>query len=242
MMRTNRLLILSSAVFVLSGCVSAPPVYFRQPTVSSSSTSTAIIGTGDTVGANEAMPVNTDSLEAGTSTGGIVVPVSLTSKPSILFGSGTALPTLTEYFDYDCDYCREFALTQQPWIEHEFVATKQINVERVFAPQTTLGIQLAQAAICAGLQGDAETMDHALMTRQPQNLTEILATAKKLKLKITPFTNCMRRTDLLPAKTLDADGKEIKRVPTFALGSVQWQGILAEEGLRAKIEELLKNK
>jgi protein-disulfide isomerase len=235
--RTNRLIIVSGTLVLLAACSMETPVSVRQPTETGSVTSTAAPGTGDTVGANEAMPKNTDSLEAGAGTGA-PIPVSLSERFTLLSGSGMSIPTLTEYFDYDCDYCREFALRQQPWIDREFIATKRMNMERVFAPQTPLGFRLAQGEICAGLEGKVGEMDQALIALQPKNDAEILATAKKLGLKTQSFTSCMQRNDLLPKK----DDGGIKRVPTFALGSEQWQGILPEEEMRAKIEELLKKK
>ncbi len=234
-MQINRAIIVLSVMLLLGACAMTPSVSFRPSTASGSITGTNP-GTGDTIGANEVMPKNTDSLEAGTTQSGTIIPVSLTEKVSILFGSGTAVPTLTEYFDYDCDYCREFALTQEPWIEREFVGTKRMNVERVFAPQTALGSRLAEAVICAGLQGKVSEMDQALISRQPENDTAVFAIAKKIRLQTKPFATCMQRTDLLPKN----DQREIKRVPTFRLGTAQWEGILTEEELRAKIEEMLK--
>lgn len=235
-MQINRAIIVLSAAVLMSACDMTPSVSFRQPTASGSIASNTSPGTGDTIGANEAMPKNTDSLEAGASQRGTTIPVSLTNQASILFGSGTAIPTLTEYFDYDCDYCREFALTQEPWIRQEFVGAKRMNIERILLPQTLLGSRLAEAVICAGLQGKVAEMDEELISRYPQNDVMILAMAKNIGLKTKPFATCMQRTNLLPKN----DQNEIRRVPAFRLGAATWEGILTEEELRAKIEELLK--
>ncbi|MDD5055170.1 MAG: thioredoxin domain-containing protein [Candidatus Peribacteraceae bacterium] len=240
-MRTNRLMIVSGAILILSGCVPAPAVNFRQPTETGSTISAAVPGTGDVIGTNEAMPQNTDSLETATATGA-AIPITLTDAFSILYGDAPTAPTFIEYFDYDCEYCREHALVERPWIDREFVATKRMNVERIFAPQTPLGFRLAQAAICAGLDGETTEMDRALIIGQPANETEIHAVAKTIGLKTKAFQLCMQRKDLLPEKRILADGSEIRRVPTFRIGSTQWQGILPDEELMAKIEELLGRK
>lgn len=239
MIRLNVFVIVSSSLLILGGCTAAPDVNFRQPTETGSTISDSVPGTGDVIGTNEAMPRNTDSLETGT---GITIPTTLTTDFSLLYGDTSVTPTLLEYFDYDCEYCREHALTQRPWINREFVATKKMKVERIFAPQTALGLRLAQAVICANAESKTVEMDMALISGQPANETEILAVAKKIGLKTKPFVLCMQRSDLLPDSRILPDGTEIKRVPAFRMGETQWEGILTEEEMRAKIEELLKDK
>lgn len=213
---------------VLVSC--APQV--QAPTQILTESGTASTGT---VSVNDRTPETTDSLEVPTTgSGQTVIKPTVTEGGTILFGETS--PRLTEYFDYDCTYCRRFALADRSWINTEYAATGRISVEIIFAPQTPLGTRLAQAAVCAAEQGKYSEMDALLLAGTPADDKGITDAAKKLKLKTDEFSACMKRTDVIHEAT---DVPE-ERVPSFRLGETTWVGILSREELQQALNEGLR--
>ncbi|MGH7526436.1 MAG: DsbA family protein [Gemmatimonadales bacterium] len=81
------------------------------------------------------------------------VPNSLAARSK---GSPTAPVTVYEMSDFQCPYCREFALETFPALERHFVATGKVRWVFVNFPLTSLhpnAVGAAEVALCAGKQG-----------------------------------------------------------------------------------------
>ncbi len=226
-MRIQRLLIVSAAL-LLAGCniyAPSPPAEHLDPAPTDA--------TG-TVSVNDQMPKTTDSLEvAASSAPAMSVSGSLTTNFTILFGNPDAKVRLTEYFDYDCRYCREFALHDQLWIEENYIATGKLALERVFVPMTQVGARMDQAALCAAEQKKFDLMDESLLLKPLTTNKAILDAAKAMKLEMKSFTACMQRKDMVK------DSEKVTRVPAFKIGDSEWVGIESREELEAKILKIL---
>ncbi|MBA3259890.1 MAG: DsbA family protein [Gemmatimonadales bacterium] len=71
-------------------------------------------------------------------------------------GSAKAPITVYEMSDFQCPYCRRFALETFPAIEREYIATGKVRWVFVNFPLTSIhsnAVPAAQAALCAGQQG-----------------------------------------------------------------------------------------
>ena len=187
---------------------------------------------------NERMPTGTDSLEAAAATGSHV-PGFLTQHDLIVFGTEHAGPMLTEYFDYDCNYCRENEILNRPWLDRDFVSTGKLGIARIFAPQTAWGRRLAQSALCAADQNKFDAMDTLLIKQTPSNEVALQTMVKKAGVEKKSFDTCMKNVNRVPASVTLADGTKVDRVPMFTLGNHSWLGVLESGELRKMIEEAL---
>lgn len=187
---------------------------------------------------NERMPTGTDSLEASASTGSRVQGF-VTEHDAIVFGSEHSGPMLTEYFDYDCDYCRENEILNRPWLDREFVSTGKLGIVRIFAPQTPWGRRLAASALCAADQNKFDAMDSLLIKQTPSNEVALQTMVKKAGLEKKSFDLCMKNVNRVPESLTLQDGTRVDRVPMFSLGDKSWLGVLESDELRRVIEKAL---
>ncbi|MBA3344540.1 MAG: thioredoxin domain-containing protein [Gemmatimonadales bacterium] len=71
-------------------------------------------------------------------------------------GTATAPVTVYEMSDFQCPYCRNFALQTFPALEREFIATGKVRWVFVNFPLTSIhanAVPAAEVALCAGKQG-----------------------------------------------------------------------------------------
>jgi protein-disulfide isomerase len=71
-------------------------------------------------------------------------------------GSASAPVTVYEMSDFQCPYCRRFALETFPALEREYIATGKVRWVFVNFPLTSIhsnAVPAAQVAACAGRQG-----------------------------------------------------------------------------------------
>jgi len=79
--------------------------------------------------------------------------------------------TVYEMSDFQCPYCRQFALETMPVLEREYVATGKIRFIYINLPLTNLhkhAVAAAVVAICAAEQGRFWPVHDRLFERQPQ--------------------------------------------------------------------------
>ncbi len=221
-----------------------------QPQTSSSSSAPATVQTGtDVVGTNEATPTGVDSLEVPTTaTGGSMTGRLTVGGTTILYGNAPSTsaefnspPVMLEFFDYNCEYCRQQAREQWDWLSDRYLATRRMNIERIYVPLTDAGKMMDQAALCAAAQGKYDEMDAYLMAYVPQTQAPILAQLKTMGINQKTFTACMQRKDLITDQNgVLADGTVIDRIPAFRIGGTSWIGILSLEELQKTIDGALK--
>src|SRR2546426_8486522 len=84
-------------------------------------------------------------------------------------GRPDAPVTVYEMSDFQCPYCRAFALTTMPLLEREYVQTGKVRLVYINLPLTTLHANAARAAelaVCAARQGKFWPMHDLLFQRQ----------------------------------------------------------------------------
>jgi protein-disulfide isomerase len=84
-------------------------------------------------------------------------------------GAGTAPVTVYEMSDFQCPYCRRFALETFPAIEREYIASGKVRWVFVNFPLTSIhpnAVPAAQVALCAGRQGAFWAVHHLLFQHQ----------------------------------------------------------------------------
>lgn len=88
-----------------------------------------------------------------------------------VLGSPDAPAELVVFSDFECPYCRNFALAATPAIVAEFVDTGRLRMRFVFFPLAAVhknSVAAAKAAHCAGLAGRFWAFHDYLFVRQPE--------------------------------------------------------------------------
>lgn len=125
------------------------------------------------------------------------IPTEIAQDGHLLGNPGAAV-TLFEYTDFQCPYCREFAMSVLPSIEEEFVSTGKVRVQaRLFSFLGEESLFAAQAAECANDQGRFWDYYNTLYANQrgenkgaflPENLKRF---AEALELDTAAFDSCL---------------------------------------------------
>ncbi len=95
----------------------------------------------------------TTALAAASPAAAQTAPNSLAARSK---GSPTAPVTVYEMSDFQCPYCRKFALETFPALERQYVASGKVRWVFVNFPLTSLhpnAVGAAEVAVCAGQQG-----------------------------------------------------------------------------------------
>jgi len=88
-----------------------------------------------------------------------------------VLGSPEAPAELVVFSDFECPYCRNFALAAVPAVVAEFVHTGQLRLRYVFFPLAAVyrnSVAAAKAAHCAGQAGRFWDFHDYLFVRQPE--------------------------------------------------------------------------
>ncbi len=86
-------------------------------------------------------------------------------------GSQSAPVDMVVYSDFECPYCRNFALAALPGLFAEFVETGRLRVHFVYFPLAGIhpnAVATAKAAHCAGIAGRFWPYHDYLFVRQPE--------------------------------------------------------------------------
>jgi len=92
--------------------------------------------------------------------------VSLSART---MGTATAPVTMYEMSDFQCPYCRDFALKTMPVLEREYVATGKIRFIYITFPLSRIHAHAkvaAEVALCAAVQGHFWPVHDKLFERQ----------------------------------------------------------------------------
>lgn len=90
---------------------------------------------------------------------GLALPLAAQSAPSLAArtrGAATAPITVYEMSDFQCPYCRRFALNTFPELEREYIATGKVRWVFINFPLTMIhpnAAAAAEVALCAGNNG-----------------------------------------------------------------------------------------
>ena len=144
--------------------------------------------------------------------------------PSAIKGTEDAKVVLLAYSDFQCPYCRSFAMNTMPQLEKKYVAPGHLAIVFKHLPIESIhpvAFGAAQAAECAREQGHFWQMHDALFEAQQElRSTNWDSLAKSIGLNVATFQQCVAdrssavvRADLTLARSLEVTG-----TPTFFVG------------------------
>jgi protein-disulfide isomerase len=164
-----------------------------------------------------------------------------------VLGSPDSPVEITIYSDFECPYCRNFALAAVPAIVAEFVHTGRVRLRYAFFPLAALhpnSVATAKAAHCAGLAGRFWSYHDYLFVRQPEWAGEPrpdslwIAYAENLDIDPEPFAACLssEKTHAFIEESLrDALASGASGTPTVVVNGESVTGFSSYEELRAAI-------
>ena len=184
-------------------------------------------------------------------------PVKVSIANGQAMGSASAPLVLVEFTDYQCPYCRNFAVSTFPTLKTKYIDTGKLQfVSRDFPLDFHPNAMIAaHAARCAADQGKFWEIRSALFANNTALQKDRLLTyARDLSLNMPTFQACLdKETHLASIQTdlSDALAAGIEGTPSFVLGRRTSTGTI--EGVRivgaqplavfdAKISELLAAK
>ena len=143
-------------------------------------------------------------------------------------GNPDAPVTITEYSDYRCGHCGDFALETEPEFEAEFVET-----EKVYFVSRSVGMMLSsapsvlatEASYCAGEQNKYWEMHDLIFANQTVVFTQSLLDkwAKTVGVDMGEYDACAkdnRYDDILAQDQADAEAEGISGTPSFVVSYV----------------------
>jgi protein-disulfide isomerase len=184
-------------------------------------------------------------------------PVKVSIADGHTLGSATAPLVLIEFTDYQCPYCRGFAVNTFPALKTKYIDTGKLQfVTRDFPldfhPQALIAAHAARCAADQGKYWEIRPVLFANNTALQQD--KLLTYARDLSLNTATFQQCLEKETHAPSikrDLADAAAAGIEGTPTFVLGRRLPNGTI--EGVRivgaqpiavfdAKISELLAGK
>ena len=138
-------------------------------------------------------------------------------------GDRQAPVTLLEYSDFTCGFCVKFFLETWPRLFSEYVQPGKVRlVYRDFPRASTgAGVETAQAARCAGEQGQYWVMhDRLFASKSKFGRQQLHRQAEDLGLDIRQFTECFqsdRYVDAIHQDRLEGGSIGIRGTPGFVL-------------------------
>lgn len=146
---------------------------------------------------------------------------------------GTGATALVEFTDFQCPYCRRFAVEVWPVLKKELVDTNRVRYLAFHFPLERLhplALGASTAAECAGEQGRFWEM-RELLFDDPDGLEQsgLLARARQLNLELNAFAKCLddqRTVDRVRANVEEGKRLGVTATPTFFTGIVESDGAI----------------
>lgn len=169
-------------------------------------------------------------------------------------GRPDAPVTVYEMSDFQCPYCRSFALTTLPLLEREYVAPGKVRLVFINLPLPNLhpnATAAAQAALCAARQNKFWALHDLLFRHQDDwaNLSQptpyFLALGDSAGLDRGRFATCVRTG--ATAAEVRADAESARRsgaqsTPTFYIEGGLLEGAAPIEVFRAVLDSIYRGK
>jgi len=167
-----------------------------------------------------------------------------------VLGSDSAPVEITEYADFECPACAEFALVQWPSIRDRLIETGQLRWRYRDWPIDELHSNAriaAHAAACANDQGKYWEMHDALFggqagwTRKRTAASIIRGYARSLALNLEEYDACMQSA--MYAGRIQASHDEgsklgVGSTPTFLIDGRLYPGVLPSDSVRKLVDRL----
>ena len=177
-----------------------------------------------------------------------VAPVAVTPADSafkgFVLGSATAPVEVTEYADFQCPHCGEFANVQFPTIKEQLINTGRLRWRfRDYPLDFPWSRVAALAGQCAGEQGKFWDYHRSLMTAKgPMDDTDLKSRAAALKLDPVAFSTCLAsdRFDATIRAAFD-DGTRVgvNSTPTYFVNGRMMTGALPFDEFREVVDSEL---
>ena len=170
-------------------------------------------------------------------------------------GDRQAPVTLLEYSDFTCEFCVKFFLETWPRLFSEYVQPGKVRLVYRDFPRalTGAGVETAQAARCAGEQGQYWVMhDRLFASKSKFGRQQLHRQAEDLGLDIRQFSECFqsgRYVDAIHQDRLEGGSIGIRGTPGFVLFLTQHvnegplliiPGALHYDVFKEQIDRLLK--
>jgi len=177
----------------------------------------------------------------------LVAGVAAQAQDYRTLGSPDAPVEMTIYSDFECPYCRNFALAAVPAIVAEFVHTGQVRLRYVYFPLAAThrnAVAAAKAAHCAGLAGRFWGFHDYLYVRQPEwagvsvSDSVWIDYAGNLGLDKDEFSTCLKDVETNTAVEIDLRESlsgGATGTPTIVLNGQSLSGFESYQDLRREI-------
>jgi protein-disulfide isomerase len=169
-------------------------------------------------------------------------------------GSASAPVTVYEMSDFQCPYCRQFALETFPQLDREYVATGKVRWVFINFPLTSIhahAAAAAQVALCAANQRGFWPMHDLLFRNQERWAPQeepgpfFLSLADSAKLSKPAMLACLKAPETLEAVKADAEGAARSgagSTPTFYIEGGLLEGALPVKVFRQVLDSVYKVK
>jgi protein-disulfide isomerase len=177
------------------------------------------------------------------------VGITAAQAQSYLLGDSTAPVQVSEFADFECPACGQFANVTEPDIRRRLVASGQVGY-RFFdfpLPQHRNSLLASSAAACAADQNKFWEMHDALFFNQPEWSGEATSNpmkffsdyARQIGLNYDPWKKCV--DDDFHHTRIVANRKEGERMgvgqtPTFIIGTKKIAGALTYDQFKALVD------
>ena len=166
-------------------------------------------------------------------------------------GSDSAPIEVTEYSDFECPFCAQFASVQMPVVRAQLIATGKVRWRyRDFPlPLHAYSRYAALAAQCAGEQGKFWEMhdqlfDHHQWAQTGKNPRSLFRDfAKAVGLDLDKYDACMdgqRYAGRIQASVQEGDARGVKGTPTFFVNGRLYEGRSTSDDFKALADSLTK--
>ncbi len=176
-------------------------------------------------------------------------PLAVRSK-----GNPTAPVTVYEMSDFQCPYCRDFALNTLPTLEREYVASGKVRFVFINLPLTKLhanAVAAAEAAMCAAQQQKFWPMHDLLFQRQATWAARtdpgpyLLALGDSAGLDRAQLARCVTSRAMRAVIREDsarAAGSGARSTPTFYIEGGLLEGAAPVAAFRAVLDSIYRAK
>lgn len=169
-------------------------------------------------------------------------------------GRADAPVTVYEMSDFQCPYCREFAMETFPTIEREYIATGKVRWIFVNFPLTQIhpnAVAAAEFALCAGRQGKFWPAHDRLYAEQERwaSLRDpgayFLSLVRPLRLEEQQMLGCLQSGTARTAVRQDAEGAVragATATPTFYIEGGLMEGVHPIAVFRTVLDSIVRAK
>jgi protein-disulfide isomerase len=170
-----------------------------------------------------------------------------------VLGAPDAPVEMTVYSDFECPYCRNFALVAVPALVAEFIRSGRVRLRYVFFPLAAIhpnAVAAAKAAHCAGIAGRFWDYHDYLFVRQPEWAGQArpdslwVDYASSLGLDPDAFAACLASPEthaVVESDLREALGAGATGTPTVVLDGHAIKGFSSYDALRATVLDAIES-